>query len=276
MGCAGAAVGWGAGCLPRSRSPRLDAELLLAHALGSTRARVIARPELPLSAGQAIAYRDLVSARAGGTPVAYLRGTLEWFGMDLEVGPGVLVPRPETELLAEEAIRLTRELGARVVADIGTGSGAIAIALANALPGVRVLASDVSEQALAVARRNADRLVRGNLTLSLGDLLDPLTEQPDLIVANLPYLSREMMENLDQDVRQEPRLALLGGEDGLDVYRRLLGQMRAMKWQIPLVFEIDPTQSRAMLELLPAGSGEVELIPDYAGHDRIVKLTLHR
>ena len=167
-------------------------------------------------------------------PVAYLRGFVDWWDLRLRVTPAVMVPRPETELLAEAAIALAAEVGARRIADIGTGSGALAIALARACPKAIVVATDASSAALDVARLNvADHGLLDRIALVQGDLLEPLTEMPDLLVANLPYLSEEMMGCLGPDVRHEPERALRGGNDGLDIYRRLFDQIRGKGWIVP-------------------------------------------
>jgi release factor glutamine methyltransferase len=193
-------------------------------------------------------------------------------GLELDVTPDVLVPRPETELVLERALVLARERGATVLADVGTGSGAIAIALALADPDNRVYATDSSEAALSVGRRNIEKHgVAGRVHLLAGNLLAPIAERPELIVANLPYLSDEMMATMDQDVLHEPVLALHGGRTGLEPYRELFRQMVEREWMVPAVLEIDPRQAGEMRML--AGEffcgGNVEVERDYAGHDRI-------
>jgi release factor glutamine methyltransferase len=222
---------------------------------------------------QLAAYLSLIERRAQGEPVAYLRGHVEWRGLRLEVSPAVLVPRPETELLAEQAIDLTRERELWLLADIGTGSGAIAIALALADPDYRVYAVDYSQEALAVARCNAiHHGVDDRVQLLHGDLLQPLPVRPDLLVANLPYLSDEMMASLPADVRHEPSRALHAGPSGIELYSRLLRQLADHAWAIPLLLEIDPRQVTAMRSLVrgrfPGAS--FDILPDYAGHDRIM------
>lgn len=206
-------------------------------------------------------------------PVAYIRGWIEWYGMTLEVTPDVLIPRPDSEVLLEEALRIGRERGARVVADIGTGSGALAIALATSLPEAQVVATDKSSAALSVARRNAARHgLEDRVELLEGDLLEPVTGCPDLLVANLPYLSDEMMNEIDADVRHEPETALRGGPTGLELYGRLLDQLSGREWAPPLVLEIDPRQASLTGPLVHRDfpRADVRLVPDLAGRSRVL------
>lgn len=273
LGTVRQALRWGRQVLQPSETASLDAQLLLAHLLGRGRAWLYAHPEERLSLPQRSAYQRLIALRRAGEPVAYLRGRVEWFGLDLEVTPDVLVPRPETELMLEKALEIQARHGAKIVADVGTGSGAIAIAIALAAPAARVYGVDVSEPALRIAARNAQRhAVSDRVTWLQGGLLEPLPARPDLIVANLPYLSDEMMESLDRDVRQEPRLALHGGASGLELYETLFEQMSDRGWLIPSVLEIDPRQAdgiRALTARYFPGA-MVDIFRDYAGRDRIV------
>ncbi|HFD39187.1 MAG TPA: peptide chain release factor N(5)-glutamine methyltransferase, partial [Anaerolineae bacterium] len=170
-------------------SPRFDAELLLAHLLGTNRAAILAHPDRSLSPELDARFRNLVARRADREPLAYLLGHREFYGLDFLVDPRVLIPRPETEHLVEEALRLASRLPPSLrIADVGTGSGAIAVALAVHLPQALVYALDASAEALAVAAANAQRHgVAGRIRCLAGDLLTPLPEAVDLIVANLPY-----------------------------------------------------------------------------------------
>jgi release factor glutamine methyltransferase len=259
--------------IPGSASAALDAGLLLGKVLKRDRAWLLAHHDLPVARENMDSYSELVRRRAGGEPVAYLRGHKEWYGFDLEVSPAVLIPRPETELLVEAAVEVAKNVGAQSVVDIGTGSGAIALALAISLPEVRVAATDVSASALSVARRNIQRYrVEDRVRLLHGDLLSPLSEVPDLVVANLPYLSDELMSTLPRDVQFEPASALHGGRSGLSLYRRLLQQLRLRGWHVPLIAEIDARQGiqfcRIARRLFPAS--RIQLRKDYAGFDRIV------
>lgn len=243
--------------------------------LGKERSWLFAHGDAQLETSQEREYQLLIARRQRGEPVAYLRGYVEWFGMRLEVGPAVLVPRPETELLAERAIGMTADAGLCSVVDVGTGSGAIAAALASSCPSIRVTATDIDGHAIAVARRNIVRLgLRDRVTVVQGNLLEPVRERPDLILANLPYLSEEMMTNLDADVRHEPVCALLGGSTGLEIYGELFRQMMVRGWKVPALLEIDPRQAGLMrhmvAEQLPDWT--LVLVRDYAGLDRIVVL----
>jgi release factor glutamine methyltransferase len=225
-----------------SESARLDAEVLLGHVLGVDRVSLSAYPEAPLGDGHAASYRILVERRATGEPVAYIRGLKEFYGLALHVDPRVLIPRPETETLVDLALeRITTALtsGRRddrtepfLVWDVGTGSGAIAIALASALrrrrygDAVRFHLSDVSPDALTVAVENAvSHGVADLMDFGRGDLLAPdgaPTRRVDLLVANLPYVPASMIPQLPVAASFEPTIALDGGEDGLTIVRRLL------------------------------------------------------
>jgi release factor glutamine methyltransferase len=198
---------------------------------------------------------------------------VEWYDLDLIVTRDVLIPRPETEVLLRTAIEMGRSLGVQTVADIGTGCGAVAIGLARALPGVSVVATDISEAALAVARKNIARyeLVERATTLR-GSLLEPLTRRPDLLTANLPYLSEQEMENLHRDVAHEPRVALAGGSGGLGLYEKMIEQMRVRDWVMPAILEIDPGQAGDMCSLIrkTLPGTRVRIVTGYAGRDRLV------
>lgn len=254
--------------LAPSDTAALDAQVLLAHVLGTSRAWILAHPDAAVSAEDARSFQGLTARRAQGVPVAYLRGWVEWFGMILEVGPDVLVPRPETELLVEAAVDMARRRGSERIADIGTGSGAIAIAVARALPGAQVMASDVSAAALRVAACNVERLASGRVTLHHGSLLAPLPQGADLIVANLPYLSDAMMADLDRDVRHEPPSALHAGATGLELYDDLVAEADGSLAAV--LFEIDPRQAALARELW--GRRGLRILRDYAGRERIAIL----
>jgi release factor glutamine methyltransferase len=207
-----------------SASPRLDAELLMAHALGLRRLDLFLQFERPLAESELGPYRELIARRAKGEPVAYLIGHKEFMKLDFEVDPAVLVPNPDTELLVERAVSWARARGGELrVADVGTGSGCIAVALAHYVPSARVWASDVDGDALAVASRNvAAHSLTERVALCQGDLLDPLPERLDLICANLPYVAENAEPALSADVRAQPRVALFAGEGGAALVRRLL------------------------------------------------------
>jgi release factor glutamine methyltransferase len=217
----------------------------------------------------------MVSDRLEGRPVAHLTGHREFMGLDFLVTPEVLVPRPETELIVEEALRLmSGGPEGSIIVDIGTGSGAIAVSLARYAPAARVLATDLSEAVLTVARLNAVRH-RVKVEFLLGDLLesipDTLAGQIDVITANLPYIPTTEVDTLPRAVRAEPRAALDGGPDGLGLYRRLVPQ--AYRFLRPggyLLFEIGLGQGRAALALVPRARWESKILPDLAGWERVV------
>ncbi len=269
-----------------SETARLDAELLLAYVLGWGRARLLAEGRLSLTEAQAAVFRDLVARRAALEPVAYLIGHKEFYGIDLMVDRRALMPRPETELLVELALDIARTknqeprtdheksvLGSRFsVLDVGTGSGAIAVALALHLPAARVDAIDISPDALALARQNVERHgLAGRVRLLQGNLLDPLAEPVDLIVGNLPYT---ILSEIDEGVRRyEPHQALDGGADGLELYRRLLSQAPAkLRLGGAALLEIGATQAAAMMDLarrsFPAAT--ISTHQDLAGRDRVI------
>lgn len=251
-----------------SDSPRLDAELLLAHALGVDRAALILDPGRELAGGSARRFQELVRRRsATGEPVAYLLRTKGFRHIDLFVDARVLVPRPETELLVEAALGLPP--GARVL-DVGTGSGAVALALKHERPDLRVTGSDVSEDALDVARANRERLGI-EVALVRADLLDGLGAGWDAILSNPPYVATSERAALPRDVRDhEPDLALFAGEDGLDVIRRLVEQAAATHAKL-LALEVGAGQAPAVARLTAdAGFADTEILRDLAGIERVV------
>ncbi len=201
---------------------RVDAELLLAHVLGSTHEQVIAGGTTELTLPQIRSYNRAIARRGVREPLAYITGVKEFYGIPLKVTPSVLIPRPDTEILVERAIALRP----RRVLEIGTGSGAIAAALAKALPGSQIVATDVSTAALAIAKRN----LPSSVVLKRGPDFDPVKgEKFDLVVSNPPYIPSGEIDGLQPEVRKEPRVALDGGRDGLDVVRRILrGAPRAL------------------------------------------------
>lgn len=258
-----------------SPTPRLDAELLLGHVLGWSRARLLAARSEPLEAEHVAAFQGLIERRATGEPVAYLIGHREFYGLDLLVDRRVLTPRPETELLVEQALAVAAAMAHRAplrIADVGTGSGAIAIALAVHLPDAQIYATDLAPEALAVAAANAARHgVAERVTLLQGDLLTPVTERLEIIVSNPPYT---ILDQIDANVRRhEPHLALDGGPDGLEIYRRLLAQApRWLRLGGALVLEIGALQGPAVTALVQAAlpTARVAVVRDLAGHDRVV------
>jgi release factor glutamine methyltransferase len=263
-----------------SDSPQLDAQVLLAHVLGTERVILLAYPERVLGADQRARYETLLNRAAQGYPVPYLTGSRAFYRHEFAVTPDVLIPRPETEHLVEAALAWAGRIDPRgaglTLADVGTGSGAIAISLAVALPGAEVYATDISPAALAVARYNAVTLGVTRIHFVLSDLLTALPPEvrPDLVAANLPYIPAAELDTLVV-ARHEPRLALDGGPDGLGVIRRLLGQLAGrMADRGCVLLEIGAGQGTAVRALCAAAfpSATVRIIDDYAGHDRVVEV----
>jgi release factor glutamine methyltransferase len=246
-----------------SEFPRLDAEVLLAHALGCKRIDLYTRYDEPASEEGRAAYRDLIRRRVEGCPVAYLVGRKEFFSLPFEVGPDVLIPRPDTECLVVECLHLAKEMPRPRIADIGTGSGAIAVAVAHLHHGAVVTATDLSAEALAVAVRNAARNgVAGRVRFLQSDLFTaiPAGERFDFILSNPPYIPHDELPRLPAGVRDyEPRQALDGGADGFAVFARLVDQAR--RYLEPggvLLVEIGAPQEQAARRRLEAIS-EYEL-----------------
>lgn len=263
--------------LASSETPRLDAELLLAHALGWPRARLLAERDHRPEAAQAAAFRALVARRANREPVAYLVGRRAFYGLDILVDRRVLVPRPETELLVELAIEQARRIGAGraeplLIADIGTGSGAIPVALAAHLPHAALYAVDISADALAVAAANMAAYGLGErVRLLQGDLLGPLPSPVDLLVSNPPYT---ILAEVEPNVyAHEPHLALEGGPDGADIYRRMLPALPGyLRPGAAVLLEIGAWQGELVAGLLRAAlpGARVSVHRDLAGRDRVV------
>ena len=251
---------------------RLDAELLLAHALGVSRAKLYAWPEHEPDAVARETFQRFIEARAGGEPVAYLTGRREFWSLDLAVSPAVLIPRPETELLVELALERIAAGTPSRVADLGTGSGAIALAIASERPRARVVATDASADALAVARGNAERLGFGNVTFAQGDWLEALgQERFDVIVSNPPYIAAGDAHLEAGDLRREPHGALVAGTDGLDAIGRIVATASAhldpAGW---LLLEHGWDQAARVRALLDAhGYRDIASVRDGAGHERV-------
>lgn len=261
-----------------SASASLDAQVLLGEVLGQDRAYLLAHPEQMLTEEQQERFTALVNRRAGGEPVAYILGRRAFYDRELAVAPGVLIPRPETELLLEQALGWVKAQPDAVAVDVGTGSGALAVTLAANVPGTRVYATEISPQALMIARYNA-YLHDVDVTFFEGDLLQPLIERgvrANVIMANPPYIASGELLHLNVS-RYEPRLALDGGADGLTVIRDLLAQLPAACSPGALVLlEIGADQGTAVLELMrqTIKPESAEILRDYAGLDRIVKAVL--
>ena len=257
-------------------TPRLDAEVLLAHVLEKPRIYLYVHYDQPLDPEELAAYRGFVRRRAAREPVAYLVGEREFMGLTFAVSPAVLVPQPDTEALVSEARkRLQGKSGVRI-ADVGTGSGAIALSLLHALPDLTAAAVDVSAAALKVARENADRFgLTDRVMFYEGDLLAPLLGQTfDAVLSNPPYIPQGDIAALPPEVQAEPRLALDGGADGLDFYRRLVRE--AVAFLCPdgfLAVEAGRGEAAVISELARTnGWIEVEITKDLAGIDRVVTM----
>jgi release factor glutamine methyltransferase len=235
-------------------SPRLDAQILLAHVLKCKRIDLYVRSDEEPSEPVRTAFKDLIRRRVEGCPVAYLVGQREFYLLTFEVNSAVLIPRPETELLVTEALRLLKGKEAPRVLDIGTGSGCIALAIARHHASARITATDISGEALAVARRNAESLrLSARVRFLQGDLFEPVGEDKfDLIASNPPYVSAEELPQLMKEVRDfEPRQALDGGPDGLAIYRRLIEAGPAhLNSGCYLLMEIGATQENPIRDLL--------------------------
>jgi release factor glutamine methyltransferase len=262
---------------PHAERARLDAETLLLHLLGQSRAWLLAHWSDAVPPKTQAALSALVSRRAAGEPIQYITGETEFFGMPFVIAPEALIPRPETEHLVEEVLRLSATFGPSDklhIADIGTGSGAIAVALARSLATAHITATDLSPQALVLAKQNADRnRVANRIEFFEGDLLTPLTERTfNIIASNPPYIPLRDHDSLSIEVREhEPHSALFAGDDGLAIYRRLIPD--AYVHLVPngqLVMEIGYGQQTAVEELLLASNyREIHFISDYQGIPRV-------
>jgi release factor glutamine methyltransferase len=279
----GQALEWAREELRSSGAGSLEAQVLLSHLLQQSRPWVLAHPEVDLAASQADTYRRQIRSCAAGLPLAYLTGHQEFFGLEFEVSPAVLIPRPETELLVEraqawieaEAREPRRSLSRLQVVDVGTGSGCIAVSLAAGRKTLRVVAGDLSREALKVAGRNVLRHhVADRVALVQMDLLTPLRGPLGLVCANLPYVPSQELAAWPTS-QFEPRLARDGGEDGLRPITRLLGQAltRLGPGSLALV-EIEASQGPAVETLARSlfPSARIGILPDLAGHGRLLEV----
>jgi release factor glutamine methyltransferase len=279
-----AALAYGAGQLQGSDSPALDARLLLEHVLEVDHAYMIAHGDRELGSRHAATYRRLVRRAALREPVPYLTGWAPFYGRRFKVSPAVLIPRPDTEFLVEQAIAWLKEWRAAtavkrqgwpLIVDAGTGSGCVAITLALETAVDRLEAVDISQAALAIARENASRLKAAErVVFHHGSLLAPIAGRPDLIVANLPYIADVEWTAVDDGIKwYEPDIALRGGPDGLVVIRQLLAE--AAHRMMPggaILCEIGWQQGSTALELARTffPQAKVEILSDYGGRDRIL------
>jgi release factor glutamine methyltransferase len=259
-----------------SEAASSDVQRLLGHVLSVDRAHLLAYPETELSPEQAAQFEALLERAEAGEPLPYVLGHWPFYDREFIVTPAVLIPRPETELLLEQALAYVAEKPNAVAVDVGTGSGVLAVTLAALRPSAQVYAVDISPAALAVARQNAD-MHYTTITFSDGDLLSPILERglkADVIMANLPYIARDEVPTLAVS-RYEPHLALDGGPDGLDLVRRLLADApRAVKDEALLLLEIGWEQGEAARRIAQVAfpNAAVDVLKDYAGLDRLVRI----
>lgn len=256
-------------------SPRLNAEVLLMFVLGVNRAHLYAHPERELTAEEETRYDEVLAQRATGMPAQYITGHQEFWGLDFVVSSAVLIPRPETEHLVETVLELARDLPRPKIVDVGTGSGAIALALAHELKGADVYAVDLSAEALEIAKANAVRLqLDGRVRLAQSNVLSSLNERDfDFVVSNPPYVGFDEADKVQKSVREfEPRVAVFAGERGLDIIVPLIEQAHAaLKQGGWLAMEIGYSMRDAVVDLLdPTLWGDIRVVPDLQGIPRVI------
>lgn len=263
------------------RTARFESELLLSQAMGISRAGLLARLTDPLDAAQAARFAAMVARRAQREPIAYILGHKEFYGVDLVVDRRVLIPRPETELLVDLGLSALKRVAhaSPVVVDVGTGSGAVAFAMAFHAEHAIFIATDISPDALAVARLNAHRLgLQDRVQLLLGDLLAPVKTAVDIVTANLPYIPYKRFEQMPREIRHyEPHIALDGGPDGMDTIRRLFEQILPHVARAAQIFvEISEEQGTQAVHLASSRfpTAVVKLHKDLEGLDRVVDIQL--
>ena len=260
----------------QSETASIDAQTLLAHITGQSRAWLLTHPEASLTPDQEINFAQAVSKLKNGVPLPYVIGRWEFYGLEFGVTPDTLIPRPETEMLVEQAIHwLKKNPGFRRVADIGTGSGCIAVSLVVNIPDLHITATDISAKALETARANAEKhQVSHRIDFIKADLLPAPLSPLHAIFANLPYIPTQTLTQLDI-FGKEPALALDGGEDGLDLIRRLFPQavLNLVSGGL-LLLEIEANQGRTAIKLAREyfPDSEIALIQDLAGRDRLIRI----
>ena len=253
----------------------LDAEILISHALGRTRTYLVAHPEYEPSLEEIERYREYVDRRSRREPLAYIIGCREFYGIPFEVSPAVLIPRPETEILVDFAIQCLRDVPDPMVADIGVGSGAIAVSIAKHVPKAIVYGTDSSFEALEIANGNAECIgVQDRVYFLLGDLFEQVVGKKfDLIVSNPPYIPTAEIDKLQPEIsKYEPRQALDGGPDGLDCYRRLTAEASGyLRDGGILAVEVGAGQSDSVKELFQVhGFRNIRTVRDLSGIERVV------
>ena len=260
-------------------SSRLDAEILLAHVLKWRRLNLYIDAEKILPLESILRFNEMINRRLEGIPVAYLTGTKDFMGLTFAVNEKVLIPRPETEILTEIVGEYLRGLGKEVIfADLGTGSGAIAISILKFVKNARAIAVDISNDALEVAKFNAIKFhVEDRIKFSLGDLFSPLTGKFDAIVSNPPYIPTCDLKTLQKEVKKEPTIALDGGKDGLGFYRRILSDApKFLSENGILAVEIGINQASAVQKLFEAANFvDVTIFKDLAGIERVIAYGNH-
>ncbi|MBR3746878.1 MAG: peptide chain release factor N(5)-glutamine methyltransferase [Selenomonadaceae bacterium] len=255
-------------------NPRLDAEILLAHVLKWRRLRLYVDSDKILPLESVLRFNQLVNRRLEGFPVAYLTGSKDFMGLTFAVNENVLIPRPDTEILAEGVGKYLRGLGREVIfADLGAGSGAICVSILKFVQSARACAVDVSAEALDVAKLNAAKFhVDDRIKFFCGDLFEPLTGKFDAIVSNPPYIPTNDLKTLQSEVKREPQLALDGGIDGLNFYRRIISDApRFLTAGGLLAVEVGINQAQAVKTLAEAaGFVDIQIFKDLAGIERVV------
>ncbi len=267
------ALRWAKNKLSNIDSPQLDAEVLLSFVLKKNKTFLYTYPEKKLSKPQTDKFKILIKQRAKNIPSAYLTKQKEFFGLNFYVDKRVLIPRPETEIIVEQASELIKKYKLKSLADIGTGSGCIAITLKKLFPKLKVLASDISLPALAVAKKNA-RLNKVRIQFKKGDLLTPYKHlKIDILVANLPYLSQEIY-NSAKTIKHEPKTALFAKKQGLEYIENTIKQIVKLNIRAKfLLLEIDPSQSKKLKKKLNKLNYQVTITKDLQKLDRTLTIT---
>jgi release factor glutamine methyltransferase len=259
-----------------SSSPRLDAELILGFVLNWDRIKIMTEGESELSGAEYESFLRYIEDRAKGMPIAYITGHKEFMGLDFYIEPGVLIPRADTEVIAETVIRECKSIDGQVsIADVGCGSGAIGISIAHYVKYAFVTMMDISDSAVEISNKNADlNHVKERVKIIKGNLMEPVAkEEFDFVVSNPPYIRTDVIQSLQRDVRDfEPHIALDGGRDGLKYYRQItMSASNCIKAGGMLVYEIGFDQGKAVADImLRAGFSNINVLKDLAGMDRCI------